>query len=202
MMEDEAELLLLFRIKELMEKGYQSERFESLEFLENNKLKIEKIDETRNNLQGMMTSNNNYDYEDNDDDIVIVPLLKKKNIEVPEEKKVENNLSNKGKKWSEEDDKTLMESVKNKESGFLIYIAVYFVSCIIKDIEIVLNAKILMNICASPFTVNNRPYSSFSKYRVPAIQLFYYSFSVSYYVLIISRILFAQNVYYLRAYWR
>lgn len=113
-MEDDAELLLLFRIKELLEKGYQSERFESLEFLEKNKLKIEKIDEKRNNLQGMMTSNNNYDNED--DDIVIVPLLKKKNIEVPEEKKVENNLSNKGKKWSEEDDKTLMESVKNEES--------------------------------------------------------------------------------------
>ena len=37
-MEDESELLLLYRMKELIDKGYEKERFDSLYFSENNKL--------------------------------------------------------------------------------------------------------------------------------------------------------------------
>lgn len=54
-MEDEAELLLLFRMKELINKGYDSERFVSLEF---SKLKIEKMNEMTEISIDSMTNNN------------------------------------------------------------------------------------------------------------------------------------------------
>lgn len=106
-MEDESELLLLYRMKELIDKGYEKERFDSLYFSENNKLKIEKMNEmNKTSSTDSMTYDNNID----DDDEVIVSLLNKpknkpkpKNIDddeaivsllnKPKNKPIENNIS-------------------------------------------------------------------------------------------------------------
>jgi ATP-dependent DNA helicase PIF1 len=94
-MEDEAELLLLYRMKELIDKGYDTERFNSLDFSENNKLKIEKINEMNKTSTETMTDNY---YDNNIEDEVIVSLLNKpanklKNIETNIEKNIEKNIS-------------------------------------------------------------------------------------------------------------
>jgi ATP-dependent exoDNAse (exonuclease V) alpha subunit len=74
-------------MKELIDKGYDTERFNSLDFSENNKIKIEKINEMEKTLTESMPYDNNIE-----EDEVIVSLLNKaknkhsnieKNIVVP-----------------------------------------------------------------------------------------------------------------------
>ena len=91
-MEDEAELLLLFRMKELIDKGYYTtERFKSLEFSEKNKIKIEKMNE--------MNKISIYD------DFIMTANYDENNIET----------QNRGKKWSKEEDDNLFKEI---EDGF------------------------------------------------------------------------------------
>ena len=113
-MEDESELLLLFRIHELINKGYDNEKFSNLEFTEKNKLKIEKIYEIKCSSIYMTTINNNT-FEEDEEDIIVVPLLNKTQSKL---KSLDENsaFSNKGKKWTEDDDKSLIENAKNGDN--------------------------------------------------------------------------------------
>jgi ATP-dependent DNA helicase PIF1 len=122
-MEDEGELLLCFRKKELIEKGYDIE----FDFEEKIEKKIHNLYKTQVNIKKKSTPNkmSGYDIDyDDDEEIAIKPLLLKKkvpaNIIVPPQKSIvdvdigngeskTDQLFNKGKKWSDDDDQKLLK---------------------------------------------------------------------------------------------
>ena len=145
-MEDEAEFLLMMRMKQMIELGYDEELYEDLNF----KQKIENLNEiVKEKLSQpkriMNTKKNNFDPNDlgDDDDYENYrPLLSRNKpviatvksdigfkdedilLEHPKVIELENNikvveenpLANKGKKWIDDDDKSLMEKAKNGEN--------------------------------------------------------------------------------------
>jgi len=119
-MEDEADLLLLYRMKELIDKGYDKERFDSLYFSENNKLKIEKMNEmNKTSSTDSMTYDNNID----DDDEVIVSLLNKpKNKPKPkniDDDEVIVSLLNKPKNKPINIENNISQPQKNNNKSFI-----------------------------------------------------------------------------------
>jgi len=114
--QDDAELLLLMRMKQMIELGYDENLYENLNFSEKNKQKIEKMNEL---FEKDVTNNME---ELDDDEIPYQSLLIKKKSEtqplatIPKPSIDENPLANKGKKWIDDDDKTLMEKAKNGEN--------------------------------------------------------------------------------------
>ena len=115
-MEDEGELLLCFRKKELIERGYDI----NFDFQEKIEKKIQNLIKIQVNIKNSnKMSGYGIDY-DEDEEIAIKPLLLKKNavkevIPILTQRSIVDSdaktdlLVNKGKKWTEEDDQKLLK---------------------------------------------------------------------------------------------